>query len=133
MSYDRGANWAAINDGLTLPQSITDIALDGNGAPLLVAARTNNGDIDAVPAQGWLPSRDELGGVYRFDGAQWQLVPDITAAVFDLEPYPFDALTFFAATAQGIYKTVDNGHSWQVILSSTLTRDLVVDPWFLPR
>jgi hypothetical protein len=117
-----------MNNGLTLPQSITDIALDENGVPLLAAARTNNGDFDIEPPQHWQAFADELGAVYRFEGGQWLPVADITAAVYDLEPHPADAQNFLAATAQGIYETVDGGQSWQAIFPSPVIHSIVIDP-----
>jgi photosystem II stability/assembly factor-like uncharacterized protein len=130
VSYDRGNNWSTFNDGLTLPQSITDIILDNDGNPLFAAARTSNGDFTADPPQYWWPLPDEEGGVYRFDTEtdQWLPTPEITYATPDLEVDPWNQQILFAATVRGVYKTADYGQTWEVVLPDVLTYDLLIDP-----
>lgn len=130
VSYDRGNNWSTVNDGLTLPQSITDIILDSDGNPLFAAARTSNGDVTADPPQYWWPLPDEEGGVYRFDTetAQWLPIPEITYATLDLEVDPWNQQILFAATARGLYKTSDFGQTWEVVLPDVLINDLLLHP-----
>lgn len=130
VSYDRGNNWSTFNDGLTLPQSITDIILDSEGNPLLAAARTSNGDYTADPPQYYWPVDDEEGGVYRFDteSAQWLPIPEITYATLNLVVDPWNPEILFAATVRGVYQSADYGQTWEVVLPDVLIYDLVVDP-----
>ncbi len=68
-SDDYGVSWFPLNDGLSLPASVTDITLDATGTPLLAAVRTYNGDMLAEPPQPWWSDWEEAGGVYRFESA----------------------------------------------------------------
>ncbi|MHC4676219.1 MAG: Ig-like domain-containing protein, partial [Planctomycetota bacterium] len=130
VSYDRGNNWSTFNDGLTLPKSITDIILDNDGIPLIAAARTNNGDKTSNPPQPWWPRPDEEGGVYRFDTEtdQWLPTPAITYATLDLEVDPWNQQILFAATVRGLYKTADDGQTWELVVPDLIIHDLLTDP-----
>lgn len=127
-SGDAGATWAPMNGGLVLPVGITDIALDGAGDPMLASSRTSNGDITANPPQPWLPDDQEAGTVYRFAGGAWSASQDISAAAYGLASDPTDPLHVLAATAVGIYETVDGGVSWTQIYSASLATDVLIDP-----
>ncbi len=130
VSYDRGQTWSTLNSGLVLPQSITDIELDQSGLPLYAAARSSNGNLTANPPQPWQAFSNEDGRIYRFDSGtgQWSELPGMTFATLDLEISPQDPNTLFAATVRGVYKTSDNGASWQSVLPNVITYDLVLDP-----
>jgi hypothetical protein len=130
LSDDNGQNWTTLNNGLTLPMSITDIELDENGLPQLASFRSSNGDCTADPPQEWWPDPDENGGMYYFDTptSQWLLVSGINSAAFDIERDPWDPQMLFAATAQGVYQSNDNGQSWVLILPEVISNDLLIDP-----
>lgn len=132
VSYDQGSNWTPLNQGLTLPMSITDIVLDADGQPLYASARTNNGMLSYETMQFWHLTREEKGGVYRFDSDtdQWVEISGLTAAVMDLEIDPQDPRILYAATAVGIYKYMAGEETWEAI-SENLTLpvyDLLIHP-----
>ncbi len=129
VSSDHGSSWNNFNEGIVLPESITDILLDDLGEPYLASSRTNNGNFISEPPQSYFPSKDEEGTVYFYnhETLKWQPTSDITMATYDLELDPHDLLTLYAATAQGIYKSTD-GINWEVVLSDKSTMDLLIDP-----
>jgi hypothetical protein len=130
VSRDHGKTWQLLNDGLTLPKSVTDIQLGNNGELLYAATRTSNGSFTVDGAQGWWPSTDEEGRVYKFDeqSGTWVEVPGITSAVLDLELAPQAPHELYAATVTGVYKTSDAGSTWTVLLPDVLANDLLIDP-----
>ena len=134
LSADYGENWESFNEGITLPESITDILLDQYGEPMLASSRTNNGDLFAEPPQTYFQSKDEKGAVYSYDHETLQWLPfrvktdaDEDPAIYDLELDPHDMLTVYAATAQGIYKSIDH-ENWEVVLENETIVDLLIDP-----
>ena len=129
VSYDHGNSWKEFNNGLTLPQSITDIELDENGVPMYAAARTRSGNLNADPPQPWSPSGDEEGAVYYYDkdAETWQSISDMPYAVLDLERVDGQPDTLYAATVLGLFKTSDQGSTWEPILPSKLVYDFLID------
>ena len=130
VSSDKGQNWSTLNNGLSLPQSITDIELDQNGLPLYAAARTSNGNVNLDPPQFWQPSIGEGGKIFRFDAQaeEWTELPGADFAVLDLEIGPQDPGTLFAASVKGIFKTSDNGLTWEEVLPNVIANDLLFGP-----
>ena len=129
-SYNGGADWTGLNDGLTLPLGITNIILDQEGNPLFASARTSNGNVSADPPQHWLASKDEEGGVYSFDAVefQWVASPGMTAAVLDLVQDPQNSQRLFAGTVEGVQLTEDGGETWEVVLPYLTVYDLLINP-----
>jgi photosystem II stability/assembly factor-like uncharacterized protein len=128
VSSDGGQSWEPMNAGLTLPISISDLALDSNGAPLYAAVRESDGG-SSLASPKWSVTPDETGGLYVFDSQlqQWTPVEGIASAVTALE---YDPATnaLVAATAAGIYRTEDGGVTWQVSEAGKSFRDIVSDP-----
>lgn len=132
VSRDRGLTWASMNDGLTLPQSITDIVLDAAGEPLYASSRASNGEILEDPPQSWHPTTSEGGAVFFYDSqlAQWLDIsesPYATLATLDLEIDPQDPNVLYAATVRGVYRTADQGLNWETVLSDKMVHDLMFD------
>ncbi len=128
VSEDQGGSWSPLNDGLALPVSITDLALDDTGFPLLAAARTDNGDITAMPEQTWAPYEDENGGLYRYNAGQWSAVLGINTAVYALDADPANPQRFVAAAADGIHETLDGGQTWQSLFDLAVVNDVLLHP-----
>ena len=129
VSRDRGLTWASMNDGLALPQSITDIILDAAGEPLYASSRASNGDVLEDPPQFWYPTNSEGGAVFFYDAqiAQWLDISEGPYATLDLEIDPQDPNLLYAATVSGVYRTADKGLNWETVLGNKMVHDLMFD------
>jgi photosystem II stability/assembly factor-like uncharacterized protein len=129
VSSNNGQTWDFLNAGLTLPVSITDIILDATGAPLYAASRTSNGETSYDHQKSWVPTSDEVGAVYAFNEQQqeWMRLNGVNAGVLALD---FDAQSnvLYAATVQGIFRSADNGTTWQQYYQGTIFTDILIDP-----
>jgi photosystem II stability/assembly factor-like uncharacterized protein len=101
-SDDRGLHWHASGTGILPNVPVRSIIQIGNsGMQLLAATET---------------------GIYRTaDGTRWSLVLHGTAGVlraYCLAHDPFSALTYFAGTSSGAFKSVDAGATWFPINNS---------------
>ena len=72
------------------------------------------------------------GGVtWQETGLTWTF--DQTRAVIALKIDPHDHLTLWAATSEGLYKTIDGGANWTLAHSTLMAMDVVIDPYDSPR
>ncbi len=130
VSHDQGTTWDYLNDGLTLPVSITDLVLDQDGVPVFASFRDSNGNFSHDPPEQWAPEAGEPGGLYRFDSqtSSWELVDGVTGAAMDLETHPGDPSIVYLGTSEGIYKKDGDEADWEMILEDMVINDLLVDP-----
>ena len=127
-SDDGGQNWQTLNDGLTLPASVTDLILAPDGSPMLASTRTSNGsDTEFGPNQ-WLPARSESGSLYSFDAQQqqWTKLDSIDAAIIGMDMDVTNTI-LYAATVMGIYRSDDNGATCQNYVWEDIFTDVLVD------
>ncbi|REJ76721.1 MAG: hypothetical protein DWQ30_17100 [Acidobacteria bacterium] len=110
-SFDDGASWTEISQGLPEGVAINDLARTGSGELLVAGAGS---------------------GVRRLVGASWQ--PSSTglgsAFVEDLEPDPHLTSRLWAGTAAGVYRSDDAGATWisaSTGIGSLLVRCLLAD------
>ncbi len=127
-SADGGQTWTALNDGLQLPASVTDIILDSGGNPLFASSRTSDGGSSYDDIQHWRPTRDEAGALYVFDrqNLRWVLRDGIDAAVMGLA-YDSANNVLYAATVKGIFRTNDAGMTWEQFEEGRIFKDIVLD------
>lgn len=130
VSRDRGNSWSDLSQGLPASASVTDLALDEQGNPLLAALRTSTGGVTDEPAQQqqWWVDADEAGAVYVFEAGGWVEAAGIQEAVLDLETHPSDARIFYAATSNGVFRSLDRGQAWESVAPGLLTYALAIDP-----
>ena len=108
------------------------IALPGN-----VAARWPDPTAVANPGTGREPTSGHQNGPATKDGVAWNLRTDILLwqpigptggeSVLDIDVDPHNSQRLYAATQAGIYRSVDGGLEWDMILSGFF-RELVIDP-----
>jgi photosystem II stability/assembly factor-like uncharacterized protein len=103
-SFDGGASWASWNNGLP-NKFVTSLAVDGSGA--IVA--------------GVMDPRDGSGAVYRqASGGSWSLAQNLFG-VFALRPSANSPAVLWAGTrALGVWRSTDNGASWQQAVDPAL-------------
>ncbi|MEW6219012.1 MAG: choice-of-anchor D domain-containing protein [Thermodesulfobacteriota bacterium] len=128
-SADGGQTWDPFNEGLGEAASISDLELDGTGQPLFAGSRRSHGDPQADQPENWRATPDETGAVWRFDAEAgvWQPCEGIGAAVLDLEWLPGTGV-LYAATAAGLYRSPDQGATWEPLLAGVVVFDLLLDP-----
>ncbi|MCB1880522.1 MAG: choice-of-anchor D domain-containing protein [Gammaproteobacteria bacterium] len=128
VSEDRGVNWSYLNWGLPANASVTTLALDSDGSPRLAGLRTSNGEVADIPMQPWWMEFGEPGGIYHYDAGVWVQSEGVSMAVSKIMGHPQDINLFYAATAQGVYRSEDGGLTWQAVFPDIVANDLVVDP-----
>jgi len=127
-SIDSGASWGAVNNGLPGPAN--------TGAPRVVADPNTSGTFYAL-----YDLYQNARGLYRTvnSGASWSLVSDgvpgvglmtYNSSVVDLVSPPGAPGTLYVAGGSSdIYRSTDNGVSWdRVFTSGGINRRLALDP-----
>jgi photosystem II stability/assembly factor-like uncharacterized protein len=81
------------------------------------------------------PNRGTYGiGILRSKdgGATWSKSLDFTQdqnkGIWDVEVAPTEPNTVYAATTDGVYKSLDNGNTWNLVHNVVLANDLAVHP-----
>jgi len=129
MSENNGTTWTSLTAGMSLPRSVTDILLAGNGDLRMAAFRQSSGNVTANPPQPWQYNPGESGGVYRWDTGlrQWVQMSGLNQAVTDIESAGGSPEKLYAATVDGLYRST-NGTSWQWLSFAETIFDVAVHP-----
>ena len=128
-SVDSGQNWLSLNDGLTLPESVTDLILTADGSPMFASTRSSNGSETLPGPDQWWPAWGEAGAIYSFDSGQqqWAKLSGVDVAVIGLALDTANNV-LYAATVQGIFRSEDNGDTFQQYVWDEMFTDILVDP-----
>lgn len=124
-------SWTDLSQGLQ-ESSVTALLLDDTGSPWLSSTRTCRGDY--TPTCSWVPQPAETGGVYYHQDGVWHRAPGVEAAVLDLA-HDRHAGGVYAATTQGVYRSLDAGRTWEPASTGLpdpallrVARSVVADP-----
>jgi photosystem II stability/assembly factor-like uncharacterized protein len=115
--------WKTINGGLTW-QAIHEGMADDSDVFSIVISRTNPLDVLV----------GVCGGIYRSEsgGARWIKglgVPSDSRRTHQIIQDPVNARVFYAATAYGLWKSVDKGVNWSLLNSYPyIVNSFVIDP-----
>lgn len=112
-SSDGGMNWSEIDNGIS-DLFVLCLTLDPS-APATLYAGTGN---------------PETGGIFRSvnRGANWVFVAGMSPAVYTIAVDPANSNLIYAANDNGIYRSSDYGATWQLSLSASVVRTLVMVP-----
>ncbi len=119
-SLNGGAGWTPINDFLP-SLAITSIIIDPNDITRMYAATGEGLAGDGLPG----------AGIFRSNtgGATWSQLPATAGWTFSnrLEHHPAQSNVLFAASSSGLWKSIDGGDNWTLLLTGTFL-DVKIDP-----
>ncbi|WP_411843383.1 WD40/YVTN/BNR-like repeat-containing protein [Salinicoccus sp. HZC-1] len=110
-SFDSGATWQTVNDGLEPYSYLVGIAVDPGDENTVVASAAKG------PRSAYEPSKADTILVRRENGEEWKPVyeglPDREgSAIFSLASDPDDPGVFYGINNLGFYISKDSGLTW---------------------
>jgi len=121
-SVDGGLNWQPMTDQLATLGVSAIVVHPTNPNTIYIA--TGDGDASDTYGIGVLRSQD--GGLaWNTTGLSWDLSEN--ARSFDMLFHPTNANILFAATSKGLFKSVDAGENWTMVLGGII-RDFEFKP-----
>ena len=122
-SIDGGASWTSNTDALpTL--GINDIAIDPSNTNIMYLA-TGDQDGSSTYSVGVLKSTNG-GNTWNITGLSWTTLQ--TRSINRILINPNDHNMLFAATSNGIFKSIDAGATWTISLSGGNIKDMELKP-----
>lgn len=115
-STDGGATWAPRNG--SAPTSLDDMS---NFSSVLVDPRDSNHLVVGGVTRGCTSGSQQNGGLYTSNdgGLTWtKRIPDIP--IHEIQQDPVTRNTWWAGTAQGVWKSTDNAATWTKVTASSL-------------
>jgi hypothetical protein len=103
-------DWEDLSEGLE-ESSVTCLLFDEGGKPMVAGTRTCRGNYTLTCS--WVPNPyTEGGGVYYRQDGKWVRGEGLDRAVLDLT-HDASGMVLYAGTAVGVFKSTDDGHTWQ--------------------
>jgi len=126
-SVDGGQNWTNITDKLNLSGlGVMSIAIDPEHPDTIIVGTYSA----SFGYTGWLDFSTQGYGIIRSEdgGTSWSTT-SLTASQEDghitvIRFNPANSMTVFAAGSRGIYKSLDNGKTWNQVFSTTTSSTL---------
>lgn len=108
---NRGARWDAVNKGLPTPD-VQALAIHPSDSSILYAG-------------------DEDGGIHQSTngGDTWNTLSTLERKVTVLEIDPINPSTLYAGTVFHLFKSIDGGTNWTIIIDDLRLNALAIDPF----